>query len=297
MTTHFDRQAASGRASTAVGQRFGCTAWVIAVVLVYQASVAANEVDGFTEPNRKVNVAAVETGTISAIHVREGDVVEKGQILVQLDDAVYRALLAIAEEGMHSRGQLKSAEAELSMRRQRLEKLEALRMQGHARQEEVERAQADMEIAEARVLSANELLEIKRLEYNKVQIQLSRRAIRAPLDGVVSRLHKDEGEFVAPNDPYVMELVELDPLLGTFSVPSHLAVRLENGQQLSVFLEDVQQWVEGEIESIAPVTDAESGTIRLRVRIANGNGKFRSGERCTLQLQSPAPAARRRPRS
>jgi len=195
--------------------------------LLFLAVAQASEVDGFTEPSKRVNVAAAETGTIKAIGVREGDRVKKGEIVAQLDDAVHRALLAIAQEGMEAQGQMKSAEAEVSLRERRLEKLETLNGQGHARQEEVDRARADLAIARARLLAAHEQLEVKRLEHNKFQVQLDRRYIRAPLKGFVNRLYKDVGEFVAANDPHVLEIVCLDPLMATFNVPSHLITRLE----------------------------------------------------------------------
>ena len=250
--------------------------------------VAANEVDGFTEPFQTIEVAAVETGTVKSVEVEEGQRVEKGQVLAQLDDEVHRAALAIAETAMSAHGQLKSAEAEVAMRHQRLGKLETLRVDGHARQEEVERARADLAIAEAHVLTAQEQLAIKRLEHAKVEAQLARRAIRAPRDGVVNRLKKNMGEFVAPNDPYVLEMVCLDPLMATFNIPSHLMSSVDVGETLPVFLEDVGQWVQGEVAVVAPVTDAESSTVRVRVAIGNSESKYRSGERCTLQLPRPS---------
>lgn len=267
-----------------------------AMTLACSARCLANEIDGFTEPYKTVNVAAVETGTIKSIEVREGESVEEGQIVARLDDEVHQALLNIAAESMHAQGQLNSAEAEVKMRRRRLEKLEALREQGHARQEEVERARADLEIAEAQLLSAHEQQQVRRLEYDKVQVQLERRVIRTPIDGVVNLLHKDVGEFVAPNDPDVLELVCLDPLMATFNVPSYLATRLSLDQTVSVYLDDVEQWVEGQVAIIAPVTDAESSTVRIKVRISNADRKYRSGEHCTLQFESTRSNSRRSPR-
>jgi RND family efflux transporter MFP subunit len=255
----------------------------------------AAEFDGFTEPYRKVNVASVETGTIKTLEVREGVRVEKGQVLARLDDDLYLALVAIADESMRAHGALKSAQAEGEMRRERWEKLTELRNQGHARQDEVDRALTDMEIAEARVLSAKELMEVKRLEHEKAKIQLARRTILAPFAGVVSVLRKDEGEFVAPNDPYVAELVMLDPLLATFSIPSHEAVTLQTGATVPVFLDDADVLVEGQVDTVAPLIDAESGTVRIKVRVANPDGKYRSGERCTLQLQARTAVSRTKP--
>jgi RND family efflux transporter MFP subunit len=216
-------------------------------------------------------------------------------VLARLDDDLYVSLVAIADESMRAQGAVKSAQVELDMRRERWEKLNALRAQGHARQEEVDRAYADVEIADARVLSAKEMMEVKRLEYEKAKIQLARRAILAPLSGVVNTVHKDEGEFVAPNDPYVVEIVALDPLLATFSVPSLEAAQLRQDDTVTVYLDNVEQVVKGQVDTIAPVTDAESGTTRVKVRIANGERKLRSGERCTLQLQHESAITPPRP--
>lgn len=198
---------------------------------------------------------------------------------------------------MEAQAQLKSAQAELNMRRQRLEKLEQLRDQGHARQEEVERARTDLTIAEAHLLAADELLEVKRLEHEKVRVQLQRRMIRSPLDGVVSRVRKEVGEFVAPNDPYILDVACLDPLVANFNVPSYLAKQLHPEEAVSVYLEDAAKWVECNVDVIAPLTDAESGTVRVKIRIANPGRKYRSGERCTLQLGSASGARRTRSRS
>ncbi len=264
----------------------------LVVVLASTVSTAGVEVDGFTEPFRTVEVAAVESGTIKVVEVREGQRVTAGQVLARLDDDVHLALLAIAEEAMHAKGQLKSAHAEVVLRKDRLAKLDSLRAEGHARQEEVDRARADLAIAEARVLSAEELLQVKKLEHRKIQVQLERRTVRSPFDGVIKTLHKDAGEFVAPNDPYVLELVDLETLLAIFAVPSRDAFRLREGQEVSVYLDDVDRFVPGAVEFVSPVTDAESGTVRVKIRVANNEGKFRSGERCTLVLKNSAGITR-----
>jgi RND family efflux transporter MFP subunit len=270
--------------------------WLTCSMALWSAGIArAGEYDGFTEPYRKVNVASVETGTIKSLDVQEGAAVEKGQVVARLDDDLYVSLVAIADESMRAQGTLKSAEVELDMRRERWEKLNKLRAEGHARQEEVDRAWADVEIADARVLSAKELMEVKRLEYEKAKIQLARRSIVAPLAGVVNTIHKNEGEFVAPNDPYVVEIVALNPLLATFSLPSQDAAHLHQGDTVPVYLDSADGLVQGQVETIAAVTDAESGTTRVKVRIANDQRKFRSGERCTLQLGPGTSVAGPRP--
>lgn len=271
-------------AARRVPRRRAILALAIAVWIALVAGWAsAAELDGFTEPYRVVNVAALEMGGITSVRVREGEAVQKGQALATLDDEVLLAMLALAEKDMNSVGRLQSAQAEFQLRSDRLDKLRQLRSQGHARQEEVDRAETEKQIARAHLRSAEEEQQLKRLEYEKVKIQLQRRTIRAPLSGTVTKIHKEVGEFVAPGDPIVLQMVELARMLANFSVPSELAARWKLGEPAVVQFPGGRT-ARGTIEFIAPVTDAESGTIRVKVRIDNSKGEYRGGERCTLQL-------------
>lgn len=249
---------------------------------------SATEVDGFTEPYRVVNVASLEMGGLTSVLVREGDTVHKGQALATLDDDVLLAMLELAEKDMNAVGRLESARAEYQLRADRLAKLQQLRAKGFARQEEVDRADTEQRIARAHLRSAEEEQQLKRLEYQKVKIQLQRRTIRAPLDGTVTVVQKEVGEFVSPSDPIVLQMVDLVRMLANFSVPSEQAAHWKLGEPAVVQFPAQGRTVRGSIEFIAPVTDAESGTVRVKVRIDNSKGEYRSGERCTLQLPDGA---------
>lgn len=255
------------------------------------------EIQGFLEPYRTVNVAAPDTGIVTRIHARVGDPVKKGDVVAQLDDDVHRLLVASAAAKMAAQGRLESAKAELKLRQYRLSKLRELIAKGHGRQEEVERAATDVEIAAAQVLDANDDLLFKTLEHRRLKVQLDRREIRAPLDGVVSLNLKEVGEFVAPNDPDIVTVVQLDPLLAKFSMQRSLAKSVKLGQTVSVGFPQGAQPRTGVVEEMSPVIDAESGTIRIRVRIENRDGLYDSGQRCTLHLSDitdkPQGAAKR----
>jgi len=255
-----------------------------ALVLLCTATAAALEVDGFTEPFRSVDVACGETGIVAEMAVEEGDAVAKGDVIAVLDRDLHAILVRMAAQSKEATGRLNAAVAELEMRQARLVKLEELRARGFGRQEEVERGTADVAIAEANVQTAREDRMIKQIDFEKFNTQYERRTVRAPLSGVVSRKLKEEGEFVAPNDPYVVTVVQLDPLLATFSVESGRAAGLHTGDSVSVRLAGVKETVEGLVHHVAPTTDAESGTVRVKVRIENAAGEYRSGERCLLSL-------------
>jgi RND family efflux transporter MFP subunit len=256
----------------------------LGVMLAVATPAWALDLEGYTEPYRSIHVAADETGTIDEVLVREGQIVEAGQPLVRLNCDVHEALLAIAEQNMQSEGRLDAAAADLKMRRERLAKFRSLRKEGHARQEEVDRASSEFDVAEANVRAAQEDLVTRRLEYEKIKAQIARRTVRAPIAGVVTTLHKDQGEFVAPNSPDVLTLVQIDTLLANFTLMGSQSAHLKVDQKVKVrFLEGGAQTT-GIVELISPVTDAESGTVLVKLRIANPDGRFRSGERCKIRV-------------
>ncbi len=144
------------------------------------------------------------------------------------------------------------------------------------------RAQADLAIAEAQVLAAKEDLIQKQLEHERIKAQLEQRKVRAPLSGVVSKIIKDQGEFVAPNDPTVLTIVQLDPLLAMFTLSLQQASNIHVDQQVMLRLMGTEDLVAASVEFVSPVADPESGTVLVKVRVPNKKGAFRSGTRCSL---------------
>ncbi len=250
------------------------------------AVVAQNidQVPGFTEPYRRIQVACSETGIVATVDVRVGDRLLAGQTLATLESTEHRALLELAEHQMTAQGRLEAALAEARLHQSRLDNLTGLAADGYAHQEELQRARMESEVAEANVRAMREDLVARALEFRKIQAQLENRTIRAPQSGVLVEILKKPGEFVSFNDPNVFVLVELDRLLATFCVPEERTAKMQVGQTMQIQFFGQLTFVEGTIEVIAPVTDPESGTVRVQLRLENVERKHRSGERCSLEL-------------
>jgi RND family efflux transporter MFP subunit len=257
---------------------------LIGAWLLCATPAMAVEVHGFLEPFRTVDVATAETGIIMQLNVRVGNKVAAGDVIASLDDDIHELLVASAAAKMKAKGRLESAQAELQLRNYRLEKLTQLVEKGHGRREEVERAAADSAIAEAQILDAKDDLLFRVLEHRRLEVELQRRQILSPIDGVVSENLKEVGEFVAPNEPEIMTIVQLDPLLARFAMRRSQAQVLELGQEVSLSVPHNSDTLTGIVEEISPVIDAESGTVRIRVRLENPHGEFDSGQRCMLRL-------------
>lgn len=246
---------------------------------------SADVVEGFTEPFRTIHVASAESGIVSRVFVREGEAVAVGQQLVLLDDEVHRMLLEIAKQQMDATGRVNSTRAEVELHQSRYAKLAELRQAGQAYQQEVDRARADVEVAQGRLLAIEEELALRKLEYKKIAVQLERRTVTAPVNGVVTVLTKNIGEYVSPVDPEVVTLVQLDPLRATFLMNRNLSAKVRVGSQVTIAFTDSSLTAPGIVEQVSELTDAESGTVPVRIRIDNREGKYRSGERCTIDVK------------
>ena len=252
-------------------------------------AIENGRIQGFTEPYADISMAAAEMGTLSAVVVKDGDVVEAGQVIANLDDGVLRASLEVARAGMEATGELESAQTQLDLKKVELEKLTGLFGRNHASQMELDRVRGEVRVAESRIQSVREDLEVRRLEHARIEAQLRQREIRSTIDGVVISVEKDRGEFVSPSDPVVARIVQLDPLLIVFSVPNVHRGELTTGQTARLKIGPAETSVEGQVEFISPTANASSGTFRVKVRLPNSDRRWHGGEKTILVLDQDVP--------
>lgn len=264
---------------------------LVGTVLPCANATQLEPVEAFTEPYRDIDVAAAEMGVLVQIHVTEGERVKAGQLLAQLDTSVLMASLEIIKAELEAEGRLASVQAELDLQTDLVEKLETLRDRKHASLQEVARAISQKKVLAARVQSVRDDQNVKTYELRRIERQLDQRRVLSPIDGIVTRVAKEPGEFVSPSDPVAAKVVQLDPLAVIFAVPLADARTLKKGGKVSVNVESAGKQ-EGEIEFISPTADAQSGTTRVRIKIANPGEKIASGVACQLLLPTTAkPAA------
>jgi RND family efflux transporter MFP subunit len=266
-----------------------------AIVLAFLTAAAARaqgpqnespdqDLEGFTEPIRKLDLIPPEPGIIASLLVHEGDRVKKDQLLGSLDCDTQQVALRIAKNNAAAHGRLDSAMAERDLRRWRLAKLQKLRKEGNANEEEVTRVASELSVADANVLAALEQRSTDALEAERITSTIERRMMRSPFDGLVTRVFREEKDFVGSNNLPVMTIMQTDKLRVTFTIPTALACRLKVGQKVALTFPTTGQRATGAVEFISPVTEAESDTVRVKVLIDNKEGKYRCGVRCAVNL-------------
>src|SRR4029078_10617868 len=169
---------------------------LLACLLTAAMAAAVEPIEGFTEAYRKVDVVPPEPGILAKLSVAEGDAVKQGQLIGQLDCELQEIALEIARANCEARGKIESATAERDLRKKRAEKLAELLAKGHANQEEYNRALAELFVAEANLRIVTEQRITDELECKKIAALIERRKIYSPINGVVTRLYREEKEFV-----------------------------------------------------------------------------------------------------
>lgn len=205
---------------------------------------------GTLRANEVITVRPEMEGRIEAILFKEGEKVEKGALLFQLDTSLVRsAVLEADATATNSARELKRAD-ELIARK-------LISPSDH----DAKRAQA--KIDEAKLSSS--------------KTRLAKTEIHAPFSGIAGLRKVSVGEYVKAGDALV-ELVELDPIKLDFSVPEIDVGKIHPGQKVNVRVDAYPgQTFEGSVYAIAPQLDASSRSISLRATLPNSSLKFKPG--------------------
>lgn len=201
---------------------------------------ALNQIDVLSEVN----------GKITGIYFKEGQRVNKGELLVKLNDADLQAQL------LKNRTQLKLAEQKL----ERLKKL--LEIKG------VSQEDYDAQENELSILKADNAF---------ITAQIAKYSIVAPFNGVIGLKNISEGSFVSSNTP-IVSLVQVKPLFVEFSLPEKYSSVFKQGMEVLFTADDYQEnkKLRATIYAIEPKVDEATKTIRARA-MYNGSEDFYPG--------------------
>jgi len=225
----------------------------VAVAPSQSAPIIREErVTGTVTSPRSASLSAQVGGMVARIAVEEGDRVEPGQVLLELDRELAEHALETAEADRAR------ARATLADARRRLDEGQRLVADKSIPRSEYESLGAAVEIAEAELAAAT-------AEARQQAAVLERHQIKAPFAGVVSERRTELGEWVAPGTA-VLELVATEGLRFDFRVPQELYPRLDGDAEVVLSLNALPEaQFPGRIAAAVPVSDPAARTFLLRV--------------------------------
>ncbi|MEJ5081749.1 MULTISPECIES: efflux RND transporter periplasmic adaptor subunit [unclassified Ochrobactrum] len=202
-----------------------------------------------------VNVSFRVNGQVVERLVEIGQHVDKGEVLARIDNAEQQANMRVAQASQDAaRAQLVQAEA--SFKRQ-----QALLGQGFTTRSQFDQVQQVLRTAQSTVSNAESQL-------SNARDELSYTELRAPVSGVVTARNVESGQVVQAAQT-AFSIAEDGARDAIFDVQETLVNHAKIGMGVTLgLLSDEDVKTEGSIREISPVVDAQTGTVRVKVGIA-----------------------------
>ncbi len=229
---------------------------------------------GYVVAQRKAAVSSKATGRLARLHVEEGKVVKKGDIIASLENDDLRAILEEAKAGLSvADALLKDAEAELEDATLQYNRQKALRQTGSISEQAWDAAEARFKKALAREKSARFGVEKGLASVKVAGVHLEYSFIRAPFDGVILTKVADEGAVVAPfgaavnAKAAVVTMADMQSLLVEVDVSESSLEKVKVEGACEIRLDALpNDRFPGKVHMIVPTADRSKATVLTKVK-------------------------------
>ena len=187
-------------------------------------------------------VAARAGGPVAKIDVNVGDHVERGQVLVKLDQDRLRIQLDLQEaELLALEASRKTAEANQKYAEQELARIERLRQSAAFSKYDYDKRQQELDVARSQRLEAEARIARGKVNKELAEIELRDGEVRAPFPGIVTQRHTSEGAWLQ-RGASVVTLINDEELEIEADVPANRLAGVKPGVQVMALLDDSSQF-------------------------------------------------------
>ncbi len=207
---------------------------------------------GKIQPEIEVSLSSEVSGEIIELQVKEGQLVEKGQLLVKINPDLIQAQVSQSQAGLSNvRAQLENAEASLRNAKANYDRSKSLFDKGVISRSDWDRATADYEMAQANKTSAYYNVQSSSANVKQSRDNLNRTKIYAPMTGTVSKLSVELGERVVGTAQMagteIIRVANLDNMEVEVDVNENDIVKVAVGDSTIV---EVDAWTKREFKGL-----------------------------------------------
>ncbi|MBY0085548.1 efflux RND transporter periplasmic adaptor subunit [Brevibacillus sp. M2.1A] len=291
---------------------------------------------GKVAASEEIQVVSKVSGKAASVNVKEGAVVKQGDVLVTLEAADYQQQINQAQAAIAG-AQAKLRDTKAGARNEQLTQLGSIVTQAEASLKVVESnynrmkalfdagalSQAELEKSSLELEKARTGLEQAQAQYDLakagptadtvagLQAEVSRLGsslelaksnydntiIRAPITGIVAKRSVDPGEMAAAGTP-LMVLVNMADVKVEASVPENQINQVKVGSTVDVKVGSLGGKVlKGTVEFVSPISDTNSSSFPVKVKVNNQDGLLRAGMVAEVMLQGQATPGTKLPTS
>lgn len=270
---------------------------------VYATTAETGEIEsvvsatGAIDPKVKLNISAHVIGKIEKLYFNEGDWVEKGQKLVELERVAIEAVRdRTSAQLRNAQIEVRRAQVNLDQRKLELDRARQLHNEGVLTEEAYERTRLDYENAAAAVASANEGVRQAQAALGSAQDDLNRTTLVAPITGRVVSLNAQEGEVVVTgtmNNPgsVIATIADLSDILVEALVSETEVVDVSLGQRARVEVDAIRDHTyEGQVVEIGSSAAASAAAgaglrfFKVKVLLNEQDDRLRPGMTANVEI-------------
>jgi multidrug efflux system membrane fusion protein len=219
-----------------------------------------------------VAVRAQITGELMSVNFKEGDEVQQGQVLFELDKRPFEAAL------LQSEAQLQKDIAQLANAKAQSTRYQDLATRGIATREQVDQMTTQAAALEATVAA-------DRANVQSAKVQLDYATIEAPISGRTGLLQVHKGNLVRANDTQqIVNINRITPVYVTFAIPESMLPQFKQYMAAGTIRvearapNDTGPASTGKIDFIDIAVDATTGTIKVKGTFPNEDRRLTPGQ-------------------
>lgn len=225
---------------------------------------------GKVEAAQSANLSTRMMGYVNSVNVKVGDQVQKGQLLVAINNSDLQAKKAQAEAGVVQ------AQAGFDNAKKDYERFKALFAENSASQKELDNMTSRYEVAQAQLNAAKQMK-------NEVQAQFKYVNIMAPFAGVVTNKFVKEGDMANPGMPLV-SVEAPSKLQVTAGVPESQIDQITAGMKVAVLVKSINKTVAGIVSEVSPSASNTGGQFLVKIDLNTEDENVLSGMYTTVQF-------------
>jgi RND family efflux transporter MFP subunit len=218
---------------------------------------------GTIETEQHADISTRMMGYVTKIHVKVGDRVSKGQLLVSINNSDILAKEAQVKAGIiQAKAGLQNAEKDYN-------RFKTLFSQNSATQKELDDMTTRYEVAKAQ-------LEATKQMQNEVNSHLSYSNIRAPFSGSITGKYVNEGDMANPGMPLV-SVEAPGKFLATAMIPENQIANIKKGTIVNVLIKSTNEELSGKVSEISNSARLTGGQYIVKINLDKTEVKLYSG--------------------
>lgn len=217
------------------------------------------QIQGNVQTKENIVIYPEYAGVLTRVLVKEGQFVNKGEVLAKIDDG-----------GLNQ--QLSQMETQLALAKTTFERQERL--------------WKDKIGSEIQFLQAKANYEAQQKAVSQMKEQLAKTTITAPFSGVIDDVMSEQGQVVSPGMNQLFRIINLKDMFIEAEIPENYITNIRTGSQVNVYFPVLNDTVTSTIRQVSNYINPNNRTFKIEIAITNENKMVKPNMTALLSINN-----------